>query len=262
MKKVHAVLCLFLLMLSLSSCSLANKKVEAFNEAYGKYINNDFTSPEQKSAYKKNLEKRIQSIDSRFLNDFLSDRTPMDFVYEFETIKSNSSLDWRDSICTTFWQSLQKHYGVQSTSSSDIYSLFNASEGYYVEHPDAEPQKRTTSFSANLGYNIFSGRDRIVTKEGEDTVDYYGDWAVLHHNVWHYDDGKLGWSGGVFYDTQGKGWVNTMYDEYFYKGHALGLDSTSPFEVLFIDGVLYYIEWSLGQSDHEPFYYSLGYCNL
>ena len=79
----------------------------------------------------------------------------------------------------------------------------NQTTGYYVDHPNAFPTTRTEYYGSGMTNSY--------------VVSYYGDFAIQEAEEWSYDDGKLGWENGIFYDTPGYYYQTTRRDLY-YKG--------------------------------------------
>ena len=84
----------------------------------------------------------------------------------------------------------------------------NATSGYYIDNPTAEPGITREVESDREGYTDFY------------KVTHYGDFAVEERTKWGYSGDKLGWENGVFYDEPGY-WFQRTDIYVYYKGDLL-----------------------------------------
>ncbi|MBE6967946.1 MAG: hypothetical protein E7444_05875 [Ruminococcaceae bacterium] len=99
---------------------------------------------------------------------------------------------------------------------NDINAETKNSEGYYTEHPDAEPQPFQVSHDGKF-YNSSGENVHTQTRTDRGIVEYYGDYAILSATRYNYDEGRYEWSGGKFYDEL-PSWTTETYFELYYKG--------------------------------------------
>ena len=92
---------------------------------------------------------------------------------------------------------------------------------YYYENPNAKPVSRTE-------VSPYTNPQNDPPPNNVYTVTYHGDFAVQYSTVYVYDEGKLGWYNGVFYDTPG-GYLSYNEIDLYYKGNLLrGVKSYHP----------------------------------
>lgn len=100
----------------------------------------------------------------------------------------------------------------------------NATSGYYIDNPTENPGETREVESERKGYTDLY------------KITHYGDFAVLEETKWGYNDGKLGWVNGVFYDEPGY-WFQRTDIHIYYKGEHFWRIRDSLSEV---QGVMFY----------------------
>lgn len=99
----------------------------------------------------------------------------------------------------------------------DINYLKNNQGTYYIDNPSAEPQSSNEAITGTFndtknGNEVYS--ERRTTSQ---TVTYYGDFAIVEGDNWHYDEGRYEWSNGKFYDEKAS-WNYSKSRALWYKG--------------------------------------------
>lgn len=102
-------------------------------------------------------------------------------------------------------------------------------EGYYTEHPDAEPQSSSTEKTVTGKFNNESDGNSVYSKSKKfndtSTVQYYGDFAIVKSIIHGYSQGRYEWVNGVFYDEPAHYTTSTSFLLY-YKGEYIDLCSS------------------------------------
>ena len=185
------------------------------------------------------------SLDMRFYNAYLKDGAETAFIDDIYLIAS-----FRDAcreaentalyLVPAYKYSNHKDYsvspgdvlvalvlqiydgGIPGYISFDEIKKMDTTVGFYAENPDAVPQSRTEVYMESVDDPSSIWKyDRIeVPTTDTYTVDYYGDFAIEIHKYSRYSDGRLGWSGGIFYDEPAR-WVPYTETSLYYKGTKL-----------------------------------------
>jgi ribosomal protein L7/L12 len=102
-------------------------------------------------------------------------------------------------------------------------------EGYYTEHPDANPHSSSTENTVTGKFNNASDGNSVYSKSKKfndtSTVQYYGDFAIVKSISHGYSQGRYEWVNGVFYDEPAHYTTSTSFLLY-YKGEYIDLCSS------------------------------------
>lgn len=142
----------------------------------------------------------------------------------FDAIQTISSLK---GICTDDLLSLVLLCNeINSGSVKDGGSIFarESTDGYYKEHPSAQPRPSTSKVSGK--FNDASNENAIYSdsKTNSTTVTYYGDFAIAETEEYIYNPGIYKWVNGVFYDQPPR-WDYSVETELWCMGKRMNCQS-------------------------------------
>lgn len=131
----------------------------------------------------------------------------------------------KDLISFLFWNksehNAQALYDlIHNVCESDFIDMVSIKNGFYAQHPEAQPQTTTTTQSGKFnnaedGNSIYSS-----SRSTEHYAYYFGDFAIEYVDGYRYDSGRYEWSNGKFYDEPAS-WKSYTEHNLFYKGKEI-----------------------------------------
>ena len=235
-RKLTALIALVLCagsVLILSSCSGTNDPAELIDTVCNQIDEYETTSDTNiKGKIDKNLSKlgigffsseKHNHFDDSIIDSYLEDHTPEEFLKQILKIiffcsdgdglapaaaGATIGIDYwhapyrENCMCQSLTEVLQIIIN-RDDFSDYISALFDKSllgtEGYYTEHPNAEPQAYEKEVIGKF-YDRDGTNVHYETKYETGVVDYYGDYAYLSVTEPYYNEGAYGWYNGTFYD--------------------------------------------------------------
>ena len=211
------------------------------------YLNSDKEEEEKFSITEADLELYLQTHSNK---DFL---TLVNDLYNW--FSSEYHLQHTPSATTNakcWCGAIEQMIGVfLSLSSDDLINLSkpgSVTSGYYIDNPDAFPQTRTEDIKNS------TMSDHIKNTY---TVTYFGDFALECAEEYIYDEGRLEWVDGVFYDEP-ESWEKNVRNRLYYKGNQLGgyLPNDMIAPVILCDGEIFSLLYTKTDDINEKHCYT------
>ena len=193
---IAIILFVVLLITVIIPTSKANAYIEKL-DTWVSLMNYEGVSEEERksNAFKNNMEDLHDELG--FSSDLRVGKIPMDALRKYiltndvdrlltATMNANS-YNYPEAL----WVMYETIYELYPEKFTKVVLDENATSGYYIDNPTAYPGMTREVESDRKGYTDFY------------KVTHYGDFAVEEITKWGYNDGKLGWVNGVFYDEPG-----------------------------------------------------------
>ena len=259
MKKAAMVLLITMIAcISLSACS-APSKMERFTQTLDlleEYFDvpRDMRSSEHQTSEKQDVindnlvelgfegEDNTVAIDQEFIKEYLEQNSEGNFLESIALIQQYcSNQEWilSDSYLRYLRRSSGGHRTTGGCTCQEINSIITDflkvtdmywitfdpnkkdSAGYYTENPNADPQPYSEKVDGKF-YNSDGTNASIEERTNETTIEYYGDFALATTSGYNYDEGRYGWTNGIFYDEL-PSWEHYTFCSLWYKGAELSV---------------------------------------
>lgn len=208
------LIAIILFVVLLIAVIIPNSKANAYIEKLDTWVSlmnfEGVSEEERKSAAFKNKIKDLhEELGFSFSNRV--EKIPMDALRKYI-----STTDVDRLLTATMNANMYDYHNGLWVVYETVYELYperfqkvvlneNAASGYYIDNPTENPGETREVESDRKGYTDLY------------KVTHYGDYAVLEKTIWGYNDGKLGWENGVFYDEPGY-WFQRTDIYVYYKG--------------------------------------------
>ena len=215
---IAIILFVVLLIAVIIPTSKANAYIEKLDTWVSLMNFENISEEERKSnAFKNNIENLHEELGFSFSNRV--EKIPMDALRKYilstdvdrlltATMNANN-YDYHNAL----WVMYETIYELYPEKFTKVVLDENATSGYYIDNPTAKPGITREVESDRKGYTDFY------------KVTHYGDFAVEERRIWGYNDGKLGWVNGVFYDEPGY-WFQRTDIYVYHKGDLLKIVDT------------------------------------
>ncbi|MBE6566777.1 MAG: hypothetical protein E7659_06710 [Ruminococcaceae bacterium] len=226
---IAIILFVVLLIAVIIPTSKANAYIEKL-DTWVSLMNFEGVSKEEResTAFKNKIKDLHEELGFSFSNRV--EKIPMDALRKYiltndvdrlltATMNANN-YDYHNAL----WVVYETVYELYPEKFTKVILDENATSGYYIDNPTENPGETREVESERKGYTDLY------------KITHYGDFAVLEETRWGYNDGKLGWENGVFYDEPGY-WFQRTYIDVYYKGKHFWTIYDSLSEV---QGVMFY----------------------
>lgn len=191
-----------------------------------------------------------EPIDAAFVEAYLEEHTKEEFLnnviklflflrdennYNFSGERTINNEEWHNLYTTecscqpltTLLKFAMEYNGVEMNG---VNESMRGTEGYYTEHPDAEPLPFEETHDGRF-YDANGENGVTESKTDTGVVEHYGDYAIINITQYQYNRGQYGWENGEFKDVL-PSWNKTHTSRLYYKGQeVLGVDFESEEEV-------------------------------
>lgn len=222
-----ALIAIILFVVLLIAVVIPTSKANAYIEKLDTWVslmNFEGVSEEERksNAFKNNMEDLHEELGFSFSNRV--EKIPMDALRKYiltndvdrlltATMNANN-YDYHRAL----WVMYETIYELYPEKFTKVVLDENATSGYYIDNPTAEPGITREVESDREGYSdIYK-------------VTHYGDFAVEERTKWGYNGGKLGWENGVFYDEPGYWFQRTDIYVYHNGDFLMIIDTLSELQ--------------------------------